>query len=102
PNPNSVAFTAVALAMAGRTREARETLDELHQLAKKKYVAPYWFGLVYGRLGEWDTAFSWMDKALEDRNLHLLYLKDAPDMDRFRDDPRTAEILAKMGLRINS
>jgi len=102
PNPNSVAFTAMALAMAGRTKEARETLDELHQLAKRKYVAPYWFGRVYGALGEWDTAFSWMDKALADRNLHLLYLKDEPLAKHFREDPRTAAILAKMGLKMNS
>lgn len=99
PNPNSVTYTAVTYAMAGRTREARETLEELDELAKRKYVAPYWFGLIYGRLGEWDTAFSWMDRALEDRNLHLIYLKDAPLTDIFRNDPRTKEILAKMGLR---
>ncbi|HUF10845.1 MAG TPA: hypothetical protein VMO47_16115, partial [Rhodothermales bacterium] len=102
PNPNSVAYTAVALSTAGRTKEARETLQQLHQLGTRRYVAPYWFGLVNGKLGEWDEAFSWMDSALVDRNLHLLYLKDSPLTNTFRDDPRTAAILAKMGLTIDS
>ncbi len=36
---------------AGRTKEARELLDELMELAKQKYVAPYFFAGIHYRPG---------------------------------------------------
>jgi Flp pilus assembly protein TadD len=46
------AALAHALAVSGNITEARKVLDQLNELAKQRYAAPYNFALVYLGLGE--------------------------------------------------
>ncbi|HMB93704.1 MAG TPA: winged helix-turn-helix domain-containing protein [Rhodothermales bacterium] len=98
PNPNTIAYHGVALARAGREAEARQALNELYTLKRKRYVPPYWLGFLHGNLGEMDRAFAWLDSAYAHRNLHLIYLKDSPMLSDFRHDDRATNLLERMGL----
>jgi hypothetical protein len=56
------------------------------------------FAIVYGALGEKDTAFTWLEKAYEERDPQLTYLKVGPRFDPLRQDPRFKEVLRRIGL----
>lgn len=84
--------------VSGRKDEARKMLAELQEEAKKRYVSPYFFALIYIGLGEKDQAFVWLDKADEERNDYMVYLKVEPLFDSLRSDPRFQALVRKIGL----
>jgi hypothetical protein len=53
---------------------------------------------VFTALEDRDAAFEWLNRAYEDRRYWLVYLKSDPAFDLLRDDPRFAELVARMGL----
>ena len=54
--------------------------------------------VLHGAVGELDTAFKYLDAALDLRDPALVYLAVAPQWDNLRADPRFAERLKRMGL----
>jgi adenylate cyclase len=96
-----VAFCAVYRA-AGNSTAADKSLGEL---IEKFPDHPYEIALVYGRRGEFDTAFYWLDRALARRDSHLMYIKNEPSlylteplMRSFQNDPRYKSLLRRMNL----
>jgi serine/threonine-protein kinase len=85
-----------AYAAAGKTAEARKILDELHVLAKKRYVLPYGFALIHTGLGENDKAMEWLEIAYQDRNPWMVYLQVESRLDPLRSDPRFQDLLRRM------
>ena len=85
-----------AYAAAGKTAEARKILDDLHSLAKKRYVQPYAFALIHTGLGENEEALEWLEKAYQDRNGGMPYLQGEPRFDPLRSDPRFQDLLRRM------
>jgi serine/threonine protein kinase/Tfp pilus assembly protein PilF len=85
-------------AVAGRTADARKVLAELEEMSKQRYVSPYNNALIYVGLGEKDQAFVWLNKADEERNDYLVYIKVEPLFDSLRSDPRFADLLRRVGL----
>ncbi len=85
-----------AYATAGKTAEARKILDDLHALAKKRYVQPYGFALIHIGLGENDEALEWLDRAYQDRNGYMPFLQVEPRLDPLRSDPRFQDLLRRM------
>jgi tetratricopeptide (TPR) repeat protein len=73
---------------AGRCVEARAVLNQLNALSSKRYVSPYDIALVHLGLQENDEAFTWLQRALEQRSLWLGYLSVEPQLDPLRSDPR--------------
>ena len=73
-------------------------LDDLTELAKKKYVAPYFFAGIYIGLGENDRAMDYLEKSYEEHSHWLIYLHIDPSMDGLRDDPRFYDLLRRVGL----
>jgi serine/threonine protein kinase/Tfp pilus assembly protein PilF len=92
------ATLAHAYAVAGRRDDAIKLLDELQQLAKQRYVSPYFIGLVYVGLREDDQAFAWLQKAYEEHHPYLVFLKVEPVFDRLRPDPRFGDLVRRVGL----
>jgi len=87
-----------AYAVAGRRDDALKVLSELQQLAKQRYVSPYFIALVYVGLREDDQAFAWLQKAYEERHPYLILMKVEPVFDRLRPDPRFADLVRRVGL----
>jgi DNA-binding winged helix-turn-helix (wHTH) protein/Tfp pilus assembly protein PilF len=54
--------------------------------------------IVYGEAGNRDTAFEYLDRAIESQDPGLVYLAVGPQWDALRLDRRFAECVARMGL----
>ena len=85
--------------MSGERNKAQQLLDELIEQKKKKYIPPYFIAEIYSGLGESDNTFEWLDKAYEERDSQLVYLKAPwPEWGPIRSDPRFKALLKKIGL----
>ena len=83
---------------AGRTKEARQILDDLTSAAKCKYVAPHFFAGIHIGLGENNLALDYLEKSYEDHSHWLIYLHIDPTMDDLRSEPRFQDLLKRIGL----
>ena len=92
------AALANTFATAGRTTEARQILDDLTNLSKQKYVAPYVFAGIHIGLGENGRAIESLEKSYEEHSHWLIYLRIDPSMDGLREDPRFQDLLRRVGL----
>jgi tetratricopeptide (TPR) repeat protein len=92
-DPVNLAALAYTLAVAGKTREANKILDELQHSAKRVYISAGSIATILIGLGKQDLAFSWLAKALENRDMELVWLKVSPVFDSLRSDPRFTELL---------
>jgi len=91
-------FLGQMYASGGETENAVEILNELFATAKKHFVPPVAFAVVYAGLGKIDEAFHWLGKAVEERDGLLIYLKVGSVFDSLRPDPRFSAILTQVGL----
>jgi tetratricopeptide (TPR) repeat protein len=87
-----------AYAASGRRGEAQKIVEELKEQAKQRHVTPYWIAMIYVGLGEKDQAFSWLEKAFEERSSWLQWFKTDPMLDSLRSDPRYADLLRRIGV----
>jgi len=97
-SPLMRAALAHTLGTAGRTKEALEMLDDLTNLAKQKYVAPYFFAGIHIGLGENDRAIEYLEKCYEEHSHWLIYLHIDPSMDGLRDNHGFQGLLRRVGL----
>jgi hypothetical protein len=95
--PVSIAARGFVAGIAGRTDEAQNTLLELRQLAGKKFITSYGVALVHAGLGQWDSAFTWLNKAFDERSHWLVWLRLDPRWKGSRSDPRFAELVSRVG-----
>ena len=92
------AVLAHGYAVAGRTAEARKTLNELLERSKERYVPAFYVALISVGLGDLETAFEWLEKAYKERDFYLIYLKVDPRLDPLRGDARFTDLLRRVGL----
>lgn len=83
---------------ANKTKEALEILESLKELAKQKYVAPYFLAGIHIGIGENGRAFEYLERAYEEKSHWLIYLHMDPSMDTLRDDPHFQDLLRRVGL----
>jgi len=82
---------------AGKETQAMEYLSILLDQAKNGIISPFWIAGIYLGLNEIDSAFEWLNKALNQRDSNLLYIM-VPIFDPIRKDTRYKELLKKMGV----
>jgi serine/threonine-protein kinase len=63
----AVSLVGYTYALAGRRDEAIKILNELKARSKREYMPPEAFCLLYTALGDKDRAFTWLEKACEER-----------------------------------
>lgn len=89
---------AIYLAGSGRPDEAREQLtDDALSLSRADHDMAYWVASTYALLGDRDLAFKWLNRALKLGNENRPHFEHDHSLDTLRDDPRFAELMAKMG-----
>ncbi len=81
-----------AYGMAGRQAEARQILDGLDALSKRKYVSPLYFANVYAGLKDNDKAIEYLNKAFEARHPGLVLIRIEPMFDGLRSDERFRQL----------
>lgn len=96
--PGAVGVLGYVYGASGRRDEAQQVLDELKELAKRRYVSPFSVAAIYARLGDKDAAFEWLEKAYLDGAYGMLFLKVAPEWDGFRSEPRFQDVMRRVGL----
>lgn len=92
-------FLGQMYASAGKTEDAVEILHELRATSRHHFVPPVAFAIVYAGLGKIDDAFHWLEKAADQRDGLLIYLKVGSAFDSLRSDRRFSGILARVGLQ---
>lgn len=93
-----VAGQAVAYAHWGKREESRDLLARLKASAEQKYVSPFCLAIIHAALGDKDAAFSWLEKAYQEKSNYLVFLKVDPRLDNLRHDRRLEELQRKIGL----
>jgi tetratricopeptide (TPR) repeat protein len=93
-----LAWLGHAYALSGNQAEARRYIAELNNASEEKYVSPYWIALIYLGLNEKDNTFEYLQRAFDERNAWLVYLKTNPVFDSLRSDVRFDELLKRVGL----
>jgi hypothetical protein len=83
----------------GKRKQAHAVLDEFQALRQSgRYTTSYGVALVYTALGEKDEAFTWLDRAVEERSHWLVWLALDPRWNLLRADTRFRELLQRVGL----
>jgi TolB-like protein len=90
--------TAIAHCYAGigKIADARRVLAALEQPGPDGAQSWFWIAGIYAALGEIDRAFDWLDRAFDNRDYFLTFLKSEPKMDPLRSDPRFATLQEKL------
>ncbi|HYL21414.1 MAG TPA: protein kinase [Gemmatimonadales bacterium] len=93
------AVVAYAAAVCGRAPDARRTIDSLAARTRRGlYVSPMVYAIVYAGLGDKEQAFTWLERAFDDRTWSLYMLRVEPMLDPLRGDPRFARLIQRVGL----
>lgn len=96
--PDYKARLGYAYAVLGKRNEAKKEVNELIELLKQKHVSPYLLGAIYSALDEKDTALQWLEKAYEERDVHIIFIKVDPMFENIRLTSRFKDLLKKMNL----
>ncbi len=93
PWPRGMVTLAEAYAGAGRREDALRILEEVRGSA----IYPLDVASVYAALGEADAAFEWIEKAYEDRDTSITWIRVSSGLDPLRSDPRFDDLLRRIG-----
>src|SRR5262245_837365 len=86
-----------AYAVAGKRAEAQRLLDGLKRAWQGRFLSPYGVALIYVGLGDKEQAFAWLNRAYDERDNWLNYLKVEPRLDPLRSDARFTDLLRRVG-----
>ena len=89
------AIMAQAYAKCDKREEALKLLDEVIAAGT---ASPYSIAGVYAAFHDCDSAFDWLDRAYEQRDLQLVSLKVDPSLDGVRSDPRFNQLMTAVGI----
>jgi TolB-like protein/Tfp pilus assembly protein PilF len=98
PSPRILGALGRTFARAGKPRQAHKILDELCELAKRRYVSPFELSSIYFALHQLEQGFQWLAKAFQDRCFELVAVKVDPKFDSVANDPRFAALFTQLGL----
>jgi hypothetical protein len=66
--------------------------------AKSPVGSPaFYTAMIYAQMNEADLAFEWLEKAYQDREVEMYWLKVEPPFGPLKNDPRWQEMLDKVG-----
>jgi tetratricopeptide (TPR) repeat protein len=96
--PHGLALVYYAM---GRSSDADKALRDLVALESQQNKLTEWpseVARVYAFRGELDSAFAWLDRAYEERESDMYFIKGDPLLDNLVPDPRYKALLRKMNL----
>jgi len=92
------AALGLAYAVSGKKGLTAKMAEQFKAAAKKRYIPPTYFGMLFAGLGDKDKAMMWLEKAYDDRADGLTWLNVEPMLDDVRNDPRFQELIKRIGL----
>jgi serine/threonine-protein kinase len=100
-NGYTLMWRPVCEAGAGRTAEARRALDELVAARAQRYISGDAIAAGYAALGDRDAAFTWLERAFNDRSAGMVQLSWRV-FDSIRDDPRFRSLEQRVAAAANT
>jgi tetratricopeptide (TPR) repeat protein len=94
----SRALLAYSHARLGEHSAELRIIEELTAASKHSLVPALLVALIYAALDDRDQAFSWLEKAYEERFYRLAYVKVDALWDLLRSDSRFADLLRRVGI----
>ena len=98
PTPLPLHILGMTLAMSGNRQAAEETLDKLREVAKQKYISPFFLAHTYVKLGYYDRALQCLEQSCEERFYRAASIKVDSTFEVLASDPRFQKLLERMGL----
>jgi TolB-like protein/Tfp pilus assembly protein PilF len=92
------AALGLAYAVSGRKDQTQKIAEAFKSAAKKRYIPPTYFGMLYAGLGDKDKALEWLERAFQERADGLTWLNVEPMLDDVRSDPRFQDLIQRIGL----
>jgi tetratricopeptide (TPR) repeat protein len=80
----------------GKTRDARKAIDQLKEISHHRYVYPTFFSGAYMATGNKEQALTWLERAYNEKDPGLVWLKVWPSYGRLRSEPRFQVLLQKL------
>jgi serine/threonine-protein kinase len=96
-DPLHLALLGHTLARAGQREEANRILADLLARRERTGVGAFEVAVVYAGLGDFDQAFSWFDRSVDDRSLKEDIME--PTFEDLRKDPRFERLARRLGLQ---
>jgi TolB-like protein/DNA-binding winged helix-turn-helix (wHTH) protein/Tfp pilus assembly protein PilF len=96
--PHMMGWLGLTLGLSGNVSEPRALLERLCCKAAHGYVSPTSFAWIHLGLGDRDTAFEWLDRAVDECDQMLMPIKSYTFLNPIRSDPRFTGLLRKMNL----
>lgn len=94
----TLAALAGALARVGRSEDAIRLTNRLADSSATPNPPSYELGKAFLAMDRTDQAFSWFERAFDERALQLAFIGVDPEVDAIRDDPRFRSLLYRLGL----
>ena len=85
-------------AVSGQRQQAEQALQALRVTSETRYVPPYNFALLYQGLGNSDEALKWLEKAYEQRDVHMVFLSVDSKWDALRNNPHFIGLTKRLNL----
>ena len=92
------ATLAYVYGRAGRTDEARHSIEELLGTSKREPVQARVFAWSYAGVRDTEQTVGWLEKAYAEHSAEMVSLKVNPGYDFLRGDPRFQRLLDRVGL----
>lgn len=97
-NSQAMAMLAIAHVAAGDRGRAEAILRALERRAETRYVPATALATVHNGLGRTDAALDLLDRAYEEHDVRLAFLKIDARWNNLRDEPRFRALAARVGL----
>lgn len=94
----SLAMLGHAYAAAGNKNKAEKILQQLLDRSKRQYVPSYWIAMIHIGFGDKTEAFTWLERAFQERSSWLVWAGVEPRFNILRSDPRFKSLMARMKL----
>jgi TolB-like protein/DNA-binding winged helix-turn-helix (wHTH) protein len=91
-----LASLAGVYGLVGRRGEALKLIDELKARARLHFVPSSLFAQAYIGLGEKNRALTWIERAYEEHDQGMVYIKAYPGWDSLRSEPRFQALVRRM------
>jgi len=96
-DPSYVAALGYAYALSGKQRQALAISRELQKRGATEYVSSYDVALVYVGLDHRREALNWLNRAYEEDDPNMNFLRVEPTFDGIRSEKRFQDLLQRIG-----
>ena len=97
--PRNLGYLAAAHYKLGHLTEYESLMEELrNRVTASSLGSPaFHLAMVSAQTGDHEAAFQWLNKAIEDKEVELYWLKVEPPFEPLYNDPRWEELMDEMG-----